>query len=82
MQPEDFRLHVQALQAATESLLDGWTLAICSSHTRVRDTAALLLPQLQYSANSTAELLALPLPEPGSCWCSVMTTAPMAVPQS
>ena len=65
MQPEDLRLHVQTLQAAIESLLDGWTLVICSSHTRVRDTAALLLPQLQYSASSTAELLALPLPETG-----------------
>jgi DNA-binding NarL/FixJ family response regulator len=65
MQPEDLRLHVQTLQAAIESLLDGWTLVICSSHARVRDTAALLLPQLHYSAASTAELLALPLPETG-----------------
>jgi hypothetical protein len=65
MQPEDLRLHVQTLQAAIESLLDGWTLVICSHHQRMRDTAALLLPQLQYSASSTAELLALSLPETG-----------------
>ncbi|WP_438983953.1 response regulator transcription factor [Vulcanococcus sp.] len=65
MQPEDLRLHVQTLQSTIDSLLDAWTLVICSHHQRMQDTTALLLPQLQFSASSTVELLALPLPETG-----------------
>jgi DNA-binding NarL/FixJ family response regulator len=65
MQPEDLRLHVQTLQRTITSLLDGWSVVVCSHHQRMRDTTALLLPQLQYSASSTAELLALPLPQRG-----------------
>ena len=65
MQPEEFRSQIQTLQQAIDSLLDGWTLVVCSSHQRILDTAALLLPSLQFTASSTAECLALALPSEG-----------------
>ena len=65
MQPEEFRSQIQTLQQTIESLLEGWTLVICSSHQRILDTATLLLPELQFTASSTAECLALALPSEG-----------------
>ena len=65
MEPDDLRDQVQMLQQTIARLLDGWTLVVCSSHPRVRDTAALLLPDLHISAESTAECLALALPSEG-----------------
>jgi DNA-binding NarL/FixJ family response regulator len=65
MQPEDFRTQIQALQQTITSLLEGWTLVVCSSHERIRDTTALLLPALHFTASSTAECLALGLPSEG-----------------
>ena len=65
MQPEDLRSQIQTLQQTIERLLEGWTLVACSSHQRILDTAALLLPQLQFTASSTAECLALPLASEG-----------------
>jgi hypothetical protein len=65
MQPEDFRSQIQMLQQTITSLLGGWTLVACSSRSRFIDTAALLLPALQFTATTTAECLALPLPSEG-----------------
>jgi len=65
MTPDDFRSQIHTLQQAIETLLEGWTLVVCSSHQRILDTAALLLPALQFTASSTAECLALPLPSEG-----------------
>ena len=54
MTPDDFRSQIHTLQQAIETLLDGWTLVICSSPQRILDTAALPLPALQFTASSTA----------------------------
>ena len=65
MTPDDLRSQIQTLQQTIERLLEGWTLVVCSSHQRFVDTAALLLPALQFTSHSTAECLALALPSNG-----------------
>ena len=65
MQPEDLRSQIQTLQQTIERLLEGWALVVCSSHQRLIDTAALLLPALEFTASSTAECLALSVPSEG-----------------
>ena len=63
--PNDLRRQVHDLQRLLQPLLSGWTLVACSSCERFLATTALLLEPLQLTASSTAELLALPLPETG-----------------
>ena len=65
MQPREFRSQIQTLQQTIERLLEDWTLVVCSRHQRFVDTAALLLSELQFTASSTAECLALALPSEG-----------------
>ena len=65
MVPDQLRDHLRTLQEVIASLLDGWTLVVCSSHQRSRDALALFLPDVRHSVSSTADLLALELPSDG-----------------
>ena len=72
MTPDDLRSQIQTLQQTIERLLEGWTLVVCSSHQRFVDTAALLLPALQFTSHSTAECLGdsgKPAPSTGEWSC-------------
>jgi DNA-binding NarL/FixJ family response regulator len=63
MQPVAVRSQIHTLQNAIRDLSSGWTFVVCTTNQRLISTMALLLEQLEMSAGSIAELLALPLPQ-------------------
>ena len=64
MVPEEIRSTVRRLQQAIAAIDRDWAIAVCSPDARFQATVALLLERCTHTADSIAELLALPLPSP------------------